>query len=53
MEGTFYAEELQKIIKTDDVCKIKPILKKRKMAQRVHYLVKWLGYPEFFNSCIY
>ena len=30
LEGTFYAEELQKVIKTDDVYKIEPILKKRK-----------------------
>jgi hypothetical protein len=28
VEGTFYAEELQKVIKTDDVYKIEPILKK-------------------------
>ena len=30
LEGTFYADELQKVIKTDDVYKIEPILKKRK-----------------------
>jgi hypothetical protein len=30
VEGTFYAEELQKVIKTDDVYKIEPILKKIK-----------------------
>ena len=52
MEGTFYVEELQKVIKTDDVYKIEPIFKKRKMGQRVQYLVKWLGYPESFNSWI-
>ena len=32
LEGTFYVEELQKVIKTDDVYKIEPILKKRKRA---------------------
>jgi hypothetical protein len=53
LEGIFYAEELQKVIKTDDVYKIEPILKKRKMGQRVQYLVKWLGYPESFNSWIF
>jgi hypothetical protein len=53
LEGTLYAEELQKVIKTDDVYKIVPILKKRKMGQRVQYLVKWLGYPESFNSWIF
>ena len=53
LEGIFYAEELQKVIETDDVYKIEPILKKRKMGQRVQYLVKWLGYPESFNSWIF
>jgi hypothetical protein len=52
LEGTFYAEELQKVIKTDDVYTIETILKKRKKG-RVHYLVKWLGYPESFNSWIF
>ena len=49
----FYAEELQKVIKTDDVYKIEPILKKRKKGRRVQYLVKWLGYQESFNSWIF
>jgi hypothetical protein len=53
LEGTFYAEELQKVIKTDDVYKIEPILKKRKKGRRVQYLVKWLRYPESFNSWIF
>ena len=53
LEGTCYAEELQKVIKTDDVCKIEPILKKRKKECRVQYVVKWLGYQEYFNSWIF
>ena len=53
LEGTFYAEKLQKVIKTDDVYKIETILKKRKKGRRVQYLVKWLGYPESFNSWIF
>ena len=51
-EGTFYVEELQNVIKTDDVYKIEPIFKKRKMGQRVQYLVKCLEYPESFSSWI-
>ena len=53
LEGTFYAEELQKVIKKDDVYKIETVLKKRKKGRRVQYLVKWLGYPESFNSWIF
>ena len=52
LEGTFYDEELQKVIKTDDVYKIETILKKRKKGRKDQYLVKWLGYPESFNSWI-
>ena len=53
LEGTFYGEELQKVIKKDDVYKIEEILKKRKKGRRVQYLVKWLGYPSSFNSWIF
>lgn len=53
LEGTFYSEELQKVIKKDDVYKIEKILKKRKKGRRVQYLVKWLGYPDTFNSWIF
>ena len=53
LEGTFYAEELQKVVKKDDVYKIEKILKKRKKGRRVQYLVKWLGYPDTFNSWIF
>lgn len=53
LEGTFYGEELQKVVKTDDVYKIEKVLKKRKKGRRVQYLVKWLGYPETFNSWIF
>ena len=49
LEGTFYAEEIQKVIKQDDVYKIQSVLKKRRKGRRVQYLVKWLGYPESFN----
>jgi hypothetical protein len=53
LKGTFYAEELQKVIKTDDVYKIETILKKKKKGRRFQYLVKSLGYPESFNSWIF
>jgi hypothetical protein len=52
LEGTIYAKEIQKVIEKDDVYKIQSVLKKRRKGRRVQYLVKWLGYPESFNSWI-
>ena len=40
LEGTFYAEEMQKVIKQDDAYKIQSVLKKRRKGRRVQYLVK-------------
>jgi hypothetical protein len=53
LEGTFYAEEIQKVIKQDGVSKIQSVLKKRRKGRRVQYLVKWFGYPESVNSWIF
>jgi hypothetical protein len=50
LEGSFYAEEIQKVIKQDDVYKIQCVLKKRRKGRRVEYLLKWFGYPESVNS---
>ena len=52
LKGTFHEKELQKIIKGDDVYEIEKILKKRGRSNNVHYLVKWLGYPNKFNSWV-
>ena len=52
LKGTFYEKELQKIIKKDDVYEVEKILKKRGRGKNVHYLVKWLGYPNKFNSWV-
>ena len=43
LEGKFYAEEIQKVIKQDDVYKIQSVLKKRRKGRPVQYLVKLLG----------
>ena len=52
IKGTFYDKELQKVIKEDDVYEVEKILKKRGRGNNVHYLVKWLGYPNKFNSWV-
>ena len=50
--GIFYQEELQKIDKTDNIFKIERIIKKRSTRKGVQYLVKWLDFPESFNSWV-
>src|SRR3989454_2894268 len=50
IKGKFYAEELQKISKTDETFKVERVLKTRSRRGRTEYLVKWSGYPDKFNS---
>ena len=50
IEGVFYAEELQKVQKSDDIYKIEKILAEKKENGKVKVLVKWLGYDKKFNS---
>ena len=52
LKGTFYDKELQKVIKSDDVYEVEKILKKHGRGRNVQYLVKWLGYPNKFNSWV-
>ena len=52
LDGTFYKEELQKIIKEDDVYEVEEILEKKGRGKNEQYFVKWLGYPAKFNSWI-
>ena len=52
IEGVFYAEELQKVQKSDDVYKIEKILAEKKVYGKVKVLVKWLGYDKKFNTWI-
>ena len=53
LEGTFYEKEFQKVVKIDSIYKIESILKKRKRKKHQEYFVKWLGYPDSFNSWIH
>ena len=52
LSGTFYNEELQKVIKEDNVYEVEKILKSRGKGKNREVFVKWLGYPAKFNSCI-
>lgn len=54
LEGTFYEQELQKVQTKGDeeVYKIEKILKTRKRGKTIECYVKWLGYPDKYNSWI-
>jgi hypothetical protein len=51
--GKFYAEELQKVIKNADALfDIERVIKTRKRAGVTESFVKWVGYPDKFNSWV-
>ena len=51
--GKFAPQELQKVIKDDkSFWIIEKVLKKQTKAGKTHYLVKWRGFPEKFNSYV-
>ena len=52
IEGVFYAEELQKVQKSDDVYKIEKILAEKEEDGKAKVIVKWLGYDKKFNTWI-
>ncbi len=52
IEGTFYEQELQKVIKTDDVYEVEKVLVTRKLGGKTEHFVKWVGYPDKFNSWV-
>ena len=51
IKGVFYAQELQKV-KEPETYAVERILTTRGKGQNKQYLVKWLGYPESFNSWV-
>ena len=52
IKGTFYSEELQKVIEPESFDIEKVIRKKKNPDGSVSCLVKWKGYPEKFNSYV-
>ena len=53
LKGTFYEQELQKVNKSDsDFYRVEEILRSRMRNKRKEYFVKWLGYPDKFNSWV-
>lgn len=54
LEGTFYEQELQRVNTEgeEEVYKIETILRTRKRGKQKEYFVKWLGYPDKYNSWV-
>ena len=52
LDGSFYEEEIQKVIKKDNIYRIERILKRRRKNNNTFFLVKWKGYPDKFNSWV-
>lgn len=52
IEGRFYRQELQPIVKNDDVYQVESIIKTRIRRGKTEYFVKWSGYPDKFNSWV-
>jgi len=50
IEGIFYESELQKVEQTSEVYRIEKILDSKIQKKRKFVLVKWLGWPDKFNS---
>ena len=50
IEGVFYAEELQKVQKSDDIYTRENILAEKKENGKVKVIVKWLRYDKKFNT---
>lgn len=53
IQGTFYEWEVQKVIKDkDSLFKVEKVLRKRKRRSVTEHFVKWLGWPDKFNSWV-
>lgn len=49
--GTFYKQELQKVKEPEEYA-IESVLERKRIAGRKMVLIKWMGYPDTFNSWI-
>ena len=52
LKGNFYEQEPQRISKKNNIYLIDSVLSTRKKRGKQQLLVRWLGYPESFNSWI-
>lgn len=52
IEGSFYRQEIQPVIKKDDVFLVEKVIRKQRRSGEMWCLVKWKGYPNSFNSWV-
>ncbi|MDI9312899.1 MAG: DDE-type integrase/transposase/recombinase [Limnohabitans sp.] len=48
LDKRFYPQEIQKV--KEDYYRIEKVIRKRKNKGKIEYLIKWLGYPETYNT---
>ena len=52
IEGSFYREEIELIVKDDDVFLVEKVVRRQRRDGEMWALVKWLGYPTSMNSWV-
>ena len=52
IEGSFYRQEIQPVIKKDDVYLVEKVIRKQRRTGETWCFVKWVGYPNSFNSWV-
>ena len=50
LSGSFYQQELQKVDQKEEIFRIEKILQTKTVSKKKFFLIKWLGWPEKFNS---
>ncbi len=50
IDGIFYEEQLQKILKDNDIYYVEQVVSERNKKGKKEVLIKWLGYPDKFNT---
>jgi hypothetical protein len=50
LSGVFYEKELQKVDQNNDIYRIEKVVDQKTINKKKYFLIKWLGWPEKFNS---
>ncbi len=52
IKGSFYESEIQLVDKSSGIYPIERVVQKRNRQGRIQYLVKFVGYPDIYNSWV-